>query len=74
MIKMTINQEKCAGCGLCVNDNSHLFKIDTKNFKAKLKQKNKLTAALLIDLPLKQLKEIEKIIKNCPAQAITTIK
>lgn len=70
MVRISIDQKKCAGCGFCVNYAPDLFKFDTKQFKAKLKQKNKFTEVLLINLSPKQTKEIKDVIKGCPAQAI----
>ena len=74
MVKISIDQEKCAGCGFCVNGNPNLFKIDIKNIKVKLKQKGKLVDLLSIDLSPKKMKEIKEIIKGCPTQAIKIIK
>jgi len=74
MIRISIDQKRCVGCGFCMNSTLNLFKIDTKTFKARLKQKNKLVNSLSINILPKQQTEIKKAIKNCPAQAITIIK
>lgn len=70
MVRLSIDQKKCAGCDLCGSYAPNLFKLDLKHFKAKLKQKGKLVDVLSIDLTSKQLKEIKEIIRSCPSQAI----
>lgn len=70
MVKISIDQEKCVGCGLCESCSPDLFKLDTRQFKAKLKQKENLVEALLLDLSTEQLEEITQVIRGCPIQAI----
>jgi ferredoxin len=70
MAKLSINQKKCAGCGLCTNYDPRLFKIDTKTFKAKIKDKLKLVESATIKTQAKKLEKIKEIIRGCPAQAI----
>ncbi len=67
MVCLSIDQKKCAGCGLCVSYAPSMFEIEAKSFMAKLKQGNKLVDVLSLDSSIKHLKEI---IRNCPAQAI----
>jgi len=70
MIRLFIDQTKCAGCGICAGCNPDLFEIDTKRAKAGLKQQKKLVNTLAIDISTRKLKEIKEIAHNCPAQAI----
>lgn len=70
MGKLSINQKKCVGCGLCMNYNPSLFKIDTKTFKAKIKDKQKLVESTTINVSVEKLEKIKEIARCCPAQAI----
>ena len=70
MNKLSINQKKCAGCGLCVNYNSGIFKIDTKTSKAKIKDRLKLVDSASINISAKELSKIKEIIMCCPTQSI----
>lgn len=74
MIKLSINQNKCAGCGYCMDCDPNIFEIDKKKSKAGLRQKDKLVKLLSVNLSPKKLKDIKETIKGCPAQAIAIIK
>ncbi|MBN2094140.1 MAG: ferredoxin [Candidatus Zambryskibacteria bacterium] len=60
MKKISIDQEKCIGCGFCENCNPNLFKINQDSFKAEI----------VGDLSLEDIEEVKKIIDNCPVKAI----
>jgi len=59
-MKIKINQNKCLGCGMCVNLCPKVFEL--QNGRSSVKKK--------VDLE-KNKECVKEAIKNCPVQAIT---
>jgi len=74
MTKISINQTKCLGCGLCSNYSPDVFEVDGQDFKCKIKKDGKLVDSMDIDLSEEQLKQVTEAVKDCPVQAITLSK
>ena len=55
-VKVSVDQNKCVGCGMCASLNPEVFEI--VNGKARVKKEKVLIC------------EVEEIAANCPVQAI----
>ena len=56
---VSVDQEKCIGCGLCTATAPDCFEIDEKTYKAKVKKDCKCD------------EKCRQAIENCPVGAIT---
>lgn len=70
-VKISINQNECIGCSFCISCLPKIFKYDEENFKGKLKEKEKLTETITVELTEEELKQVKEAVKGCPAQAIS---
>jgi ferredoxin len=69
-MKISINKDRCAGCGFCASQIANTFILDKKNNKASLRQGSKLLKSLSVNIDREQEKNIERVAKICPMQAI----
>jgi ferredoxin len=70
MVKITINQKDCIGCGLCSSLAPEIFENDEKDFKAKLKSNGSLTETASFELPDEQSRQVKEAVEGCPVQVI----
>lgn len=62
MVKISIDKNKCVGCGMCAQGDPDMFEIDPKDHKAKFTYKESLSAKLL--------EKVDKIAKDCLMKAV----
>lgn len=70
MTKISINQEDCINCSLCVNCAPETFGSDEKDFKCKIIKNGELVDSASVELSAEQLKQAKEAAENCPVQAI----
>jgi len=71
MNKISINQEECIGCGLCADYAPDLFKLDGKDFKAKLSgASGDLVSEISIELSAEQEEQAKRAAEDCPVHVI----
>lgn len=70
MTNLSIDPDKCAGCGMCTFTCPNRFELDQKSYKAKVKSDEGLVASATITVGAEERVQIKTAAENCPVQAI----
>ncbi len=70
MKKISVDQDKCAGCAFCESVAPEVFNLDSNDMKAKVKTAEGLKAEAEIELSEENLAKAQEAVNGCPSNAI----
>jgi ferredoxin len=72
MVKISVDQKECIGCGFCESAAPEIFHIEDggNGFKAKVKKDGELAESASLELSEEKLKQAKEAAEGCPVQVI----